>query len=223
MQGFQYHVDLVFCIDATGSMAPVMEEVKSNALRLHSEIMSALGEKDKFVDVMRIKVIAFRDVYDDSSNAFEISDFMELPKQAKDFEAFVRALKTEGGGDEPENGLEALAMALKSDWTKSGTKRRHVIAFWTDASAHPLEKAATAKPAGYPGDMPGSFNELTDLWEGQGVDVAAKRLLLFAPDASPWSQVQDWENTAWFASRAGSGLDELSYKEILNAVVNSVS
>ena len=32
MQGLTYHVDLDFCIDATGSMAPVIDQAKEHAL-----------------------------------------------------------------------------------------------------------------------------------------------------------------------------------------------
>jgi hypothetical protein len=221
MQGFEYHVDLVFCIDATGSMAPVIQTVKDNALRFHGDVMKALAESDRHVDRMRVKVIGFRDVYDNEEDAFVTSDFMELPSQETEFQAFVTGLRAGGGGDEPESGLEALAMAIKSDWTREGAKRRHVIVVWTDASAHPLEKSASAS-AGYPAGIPKSIDELTDLWEGQEVELSSKRLILFAPDAEPWSVIQGWTNLVWAPSRAGEGLDDLNYKEIVNTIVHSL-
>ena len=39
----KYHVDLVMCIDATGSMSPVINEVKANA-KFCSECGTKLGE-----------------------------------------------------------------------------------------------------------------------------------------------------------------------------------
>lgn len=222
MQGFEYHVDLVFCIDATGSMAPILETVKTNALRFHADVMKALAESDRHVDKMRIRVIGFRDIYDNEGDAFEESEFVELPAQAAEFESFVRGLRPTGGGDEPENGLEALALAIKSDWTKEGAKRRHVVVLWTDASAHPLEKSSSA-PASYPAGLPKTIEQLGDLWEGQALEIASKRLILFAPDAEPWAVIGPmWTHTIWAPSRGGEGLDELNYKEIVNTIVHSL-
>jgi len=124
------------------------------------------------------------------------------------------------GGDEPESALEALAVAIKSAWTREGQRQRHLIVLWTDASAHPLEKANSGRPATYPNDMPGSLNDLTDLWAGQDINFGAKRLIFYAPDADPWSVIGathgGWENTIWYPSRAGHGLDELRYSEIID-------
>ncbi|MDR0602981.1 MAG: hypothetical protein LBG80_01590 [Bacteroidales bacterium] len=46
-QGVKYSVDMVLCIDATGSMSPVIEKVKSNALSFHGDVEKALAEKGK--------------------------------------------------------------------------------------------------------------------------------------------------------------------------------
>lgn len=221
MQGFEYHVDLVFCIDSTASMIPVLDEVKTNALRFHGDVLSALNAKGKHVDKMRIKVVAFRDLYDDMATAFEQSEFFSLPEEASRFETFVRKLQPIGGGDEPESGLEALALALNSEWTRGGAKRRHVVVLWTDASAHALEKASGV--TGAPPGIPATFDDLTDFWQGQSADLSARRLILFAPEAQPWTTISEvWEGVVWVQSRAGSGLDELSHEEIVSTIVNSV-
>jgi len=226
MQPFQYHVDMALCIDATGSMGPVLEQVKTNALRFYSDISAALTEKSKVIAGMRVRVVAFRDFYVDGDRALQSSEFFSLPEQAAQFERFVKELRADGGGDEPESALEALAVAIKSPWTREGQRQRHLIVLWTDASAHPLEKASTDMPSNYPSGMPGNLSELTDLWAGQEINFGAKRLIFYAPDAEPWSVIGatngGWENAIWYPSRAGHGLDDLTYKEIINAIVNSV-
>jgi hypothetical protein len=63
--------------------------------------------------------------------------------------------------------LEALAVAIKSDWVRTGDRRRHVVVLWTDASAHRLEDASRRGTAGYPSDLPASFADITAMWEGQ--------------------------------------------------------
>jgi hypothetical protein len=206
-------------------MSPIIQTVKENALRFYSDITKALDESGRHVDRMRVKVIGYRDVYDDPNTAFDESPFFEIPAQQSAFEEFVRSLKPTGGGDEPESGLEALAMALQSDWTREGSKRRHVTVLWTDASAHALERQSSA-PSGYPSGLPKTLDELTDMWAGQTLELSSKRLILFAPEAEPWSTIGadeiGWENTVWVASRAGQGLDELSYGEVVNAIVHSL-
>jgi hypothetical protein len=112
-----------------------------------------------------------------------------------------------------------LGLALKSDWEKGNfSKQRYVVVVYTDASAHSLEKGE--KPSNYPKNIPKTFDELTDYWHE--MPVSAKRLVLFAPDASPWTVVSRWENTVHYVSEAGNGLEELDEDQILNAIANSI-
>lgn len=224
MQGLTYSVDIVMCIDCTGSMAGIMDTVKANALKFYPDLKSALDAKDKHVDTLRIKVIAFRDFYADGTEAIDESSFFTLPDQQTNFQSFVSGLVPKGGGDEPENGLEALALAMRSDWNKSGDRRREIIVMYTDASAHQLD-SPMAKPSNYPSDIPKNFNELTDWWTGQDtyVSQSAQRLIIYAPDSKPWADISnEWENSIHYASQAGMGLKELDYETILSAIVKSV-
>jgi len=95
---------------------------------------------------------------------------------------------------------------------------------WTDAPAHPLEKRSTANLDNCPATIPTNFDDLSDWWEGQDkVSGSAKRLILFAPDEFPWSDIANyWENTAHFPSKAGGGLEEVTYNEILSVIEKSI-
>lgn len=221
-QGMKYAVDIVFCIDATGSMSPIIETVKAGTLRFHDDLIAAMNVKSKVIDALRVKVISFRDYWADGSDAIVESSFFTLPADKDRFSAFVRNIRADGGGDDPENGLEALAMAIKSDWSREGTKSRHLVVVYTDAPAHALERPS--KPAGYPSGLPANINELTGMWEGQSyVSKTGKRLILHSPDADPWTPIANsWEHTVHYASRAGEGMAEVTYNEILNAIANSV-
>lgn len=223
-QGFTYAVDIVLVIDATGSMGSIIDRVKSGALRFHDELGKVMAEKDKHVDELRVRVVVFRDYYAGDEEPLVASEFFALPEQQDSFARFVGSIRATGGGDEPENSLEALVTAMRSPWTGSGTKRRHVIVVWTDASAHPLEKKAGSKPARYPADMPADFDALTDLWEGQEVmDSSAKRLVVFAPDAYAWTDISNhWESVLHYPSNSGDGLSEVDYGTILESIANSV-
>ena len=225
-QGLQYHIDIVFCIDCTGSMGPVIELVKEKVRKFPIDLKDALAKKEKEVHELRIRVVAFRDFASDS-DALEVSEFfmVEPSIDSANFESFVNRLVASGGGDEPESGLEALAVALGSDWTDKGDRQRHLIVMFTDASAHHLEKRIGAIPSAFTDVVPADFSGLFDNWEGgQAVKLkkAARRLIIFGPDDYPWNEIGDtWGQTVYLPSQAGKGLEDVEYSTILDTVANS--
>lgn len=223
LDGFRYQIDIVMCIDSTGSMAHLIEEVKGNALRFYEDLARVLSHKQRSIDQLRVKIVAFRDYYEDGDKAMTISDFFVLPEKNEDFHSFVRNVRADGGGDPPETSLEALALAIKSEWIR-GSKGRQIIVLWTDTTAHPLERNLAAKPANYPAGMPQNFDALTDLWgDSTYIDEKPKRLILYAPDENPWSVISEhWDNVIHYPSQAGKGLEELDYKTILDTIANSI-
>ena len=223
MQGLQYKVDLIFCIDKTGSMSPVIDMVKEHAIKFYDDMGEVFKKKHKDVDALRIKVIAFGDVDFDKEKWLAESDFYDMPSQKSEFESFVQTIHAEGGGPTPENGLEALTLAINSDWCKDGDKRRHVVVVYTDAPTHTLEHTQSLSSPHYPDGMPSSFDDLSDIWlDEQDSDRYNQRLVLFAPDAYPWSDMYThWEGVIQMASQAGKGLEEYDYNVILDTIANS--
>ncbi len=218
-----YAVDIVFCIDVTGSMTPVLDAVKANALRFYEDVQTNLTAKGKSVDELRVRVIAFRDFSVDDDGALQESSFYTLPDEQLAFSGFVDGLVAQGGGDAPESGLEAVALAINSPWTRHGDRRRQVVVVWTDAPAHPLNFAVL--PPDLASSVPTSFSSLTDLWEDpQGpVGSSSKRLILFAPDGPGWTDISaNWENVVHHPSQAGGGLSEIDYGTIVDSIGNSV-
>lgn len=98
-RGLRYAVDIVFCIDVTGSMTPIIDQVKNNALRFYDDVQSNLTAKGKNVDQLRVRVIAFRDFAADGEAALDESPFFTLPDDRARFSEFVNGLVAEGGGD----------------------------------------------------------------------------------------------------------------------------
>ena len=87
----EYYVDIVMCIDATGSMAPIIDEVKGNAMSFYQRFLDAMEENDKEGAQLRIKVISFRDYGCDDEPMTE-SQFFTLSDQNDEFKAFVNGI-----------------------------------------------------------------------------------------------------------------------------------
>jgi hypothetical protein len=157
---------------------------------------------------LRINVIGFRDLYCDGDYALETSRFFYLPEETSEFESFVNGLEAKGGGDIPESSLEALAKAMQVDWCRTiddSIRKRHVIVLFTDASAHPFEKARGYTGKNYPARMPDSYSGLVDMWFNQNakipvtLDQTAKRIAIFAPEGlEPWGNLSEDFNVSYF-------------------------
>lgn len=217
-----YCVDIVMCIDATGSMAPIIDEVKKNAKSLYGQFVDGMEIQGKSVGKLRTKIIAFRDYICDSQPMVE-SDFFELPGQAHLLESFLDGIEACGGGDDPECAFEAISLALKSDWTTDGAKRRHVVVVFTDAPALPLRERAGCP--GYPADMPRDFAELSAIWEGSyqlDGPYASKwgRLIAFVPHDESWKKLESW-NRFTSAYTSGKGCSDIDMQNIVDTVVGS--
>lgn len=215
-----FNVDIVMCIDATGSMSPIISEVKKNALSFYQKFVEGMEERDSCFDQLRIKVIAFKDFEYDLNPMVE-SKFFVMGKEDAEFRDFVNGIEASGGGDCSENSLEALALAMKSDWVRTGAIRRHVIIMYTDAPA--LQLSARANRVGYLEDMPKDLEELTKMWEVGCMEKRAKRLLIFAPDCAPWSEIgMEWYNTFHTESKLGAGCDDTDIETLIQLIAGCI-
>lgn len=233
---FTYHVDIVLCIDCTESMDNILNIVKSRALGFHSDIQDAMRSEGKEIDQLRVRVVAFRDylAYDEErikktrcNEPMLVTDFFKLPEEAHKLEVSVKSLQPIGGGDEPEDALEALAYAIRSDWSTDATKNRHIIVLWTDQAPHKIGYAKMASR--YPMGMAASFGELSEWW-GDKYDCgfmplqSAKRLILFAPNAGAWKDISEsWDNVIHLPSKAGDHLENVDYQVILSCIRQTIS
>lgn len=229
------NVDIVFVIDATGSMQPLIDKVKSLTLSFRERLEEGLEKNKRKISSLRIKVIVFRDYYCDP-NAMLESSFFILPEENKKFHDFVSSIQADGGGDEPESSLEALALAMRSDFVRDGDKKRHVIVLFTDAPAHPYEKVLEGRPSNYPDKMFCNLGELYQAWgTGQGslgfsgtnlhrMDKEAKRLVLFTPNVYPWNEIAgDLENVIRKELDSGKGGKDLNLDDVIALVANSIA
>lgn len=221
-----YNVDVVFCIDVTESMRPYLDSVKQRALEFHALLKADMLARKKGVDEIRVRVVSFRDLGHEGPDAVEASRFYKLPEDSESFAAFVADLKPIGGGDLPESGLEALAVAIRSPWQRDRPRRRHVIVMCTDAPAHPLgkfEMRRHGQEAAWPTTMAGLHAMWGDSADEGEMELKSKRLLLFTPECTPWSGiVESWENSIAVPSPAGAGLRDAELAEVIDIIAGSI-
>ena len=220
----QYNVDIVFCIDVTGSMEDLIKLVQKNVSCFYEDVQRAAEKANKHIDVFRVRIIAFRDYLADNGDAMSSTAFFTLPDDNDKFQKCVNSLVPLGGDDDQEDALEALAFAIRSRWNNDSKKKRHLIVVWTDDDAHDLG-FGKASPA-YPEGMAEDIRELTAWWgdyDAPGyMDQDAKRLILFAPAKPHWLQIaKGWNKVLHVESEAGKGLSEFDYKQIADAILQT--
>ena len=121
--------DIVPCIDVTGSMKPCIEGVK-NSLNQFVEGLQTAAEVD-----FRIRPIFFKDLHDPTykGSPWTIGSFSS---DINDFKRELASAVADGGGNnaDGESGLDALYMAIHSDWRPDAHR---TIIFMTDEDSHP--------------------------------------------------------------------------------------
>lgn len=190
-------VDVVMCIDVTGSMSSIINTVKYNAIGFYDAFKACCDSHGIQLTGLNTQVVAFRDKYFDGSSWLQTSDTYWLPEQKSEFSSFVNGLYATGGGDTPESGLEALQTAFnKTDWSVDDGYHRQVIILWTDAPY------LINNDIGHFSDV--ELSELKAQWDAM---PSGRRLVLFAPygtvydsyyghgyNSGDWGNLDSWKN-----------------------------
>lgn len=222
-----YTVDVVFCIDVTASMTPHLDQQKKLASVFDRVLQSELNKREKEIEKLRCRIVWFRDLGESSEDAIGATPFFTLPSQQHLLAAELDSLVASGGGSYPESSLEALWTAMNSDWQIVGKRRRHIIVLATDDSAHPLGKFPyELEQVKFP--TPKDVVELEKRWGITGMDEHAvmdknaRRLVIFAPDKTPWGLLESWPQVIWYPSAAGEGLNKTEFEQICAGIAESV-
>jgi hypothetical protein len=140
-------VDLVFLMDATGSLEICIEQVKNN-LRGFIELLTGEATNQSPVKEWRAKVVGFRDFEWDDEPLVD-NPFTDDPSV---LESQLTNLEAKGGGDIPESLLEGIyhcatmeqtgqGEALSPDkWRYRGSGARVVIVFTDAPFKEPMEQ-----------------------------------------------------------------------------------
>ena len=189
-----YVIDIVFCVDTTSSMEPQINAIKENILKLPNQFFESMDEEGKTLQQLRIKVISFKDAKNDPVPLKE-SKFFIMPDELPQLEAFLKRLYLSKAKSGNANALEAIALALKSDWAPAGALLRHEIILFSNNAAYKLGECSNNEFM--PGGMAKDLDELHSWWEGISLDSAYRakggRLLCFVPNKYPWIDIQTWD------------------------------
>jgi hypothetical protein len=119
-------LDLVFVMDTTGSMGPELADLQANLVGIIRVLARLSGS-------LRIGFVAFKDRGDAYlTRVYPLQRMNEA--HAAELVNFVRGLRAQGGGDDPEPVDEALVAALAMPWRADAQGRIIVIG---DAAVHP--------------------------------------------------------------------------------------
>jgi|JFJP01.1.fsa_nt_gi hypothetical protein len=219
-----YSIDWCFCIDNTNSMTSFLENVKQQVIDFPKKLETDMREYRKIIDQHRIRIIVFSDFnLCPSEKAIISSPFFSLPNEQSSFEKFIKNIKPELETSNCSNSLEALALAIKSPWETNPIfrKKRQIIVLYTDKSAYPLENNSSQQIS-YLQDISKSFAQLMNEWDK--LSLRSKRLVLFAPEVSPWNEIfNSCDNAIQFLSQAGEGLKNSEMDEILAVLHKNIA
>ena len=223
-------IDIVFVIDGTGSMGPCLEKVKNAARTFYQRFNEEMVLMGSEVTSLRVKNIIFRDYKDDGDLAMVESDFFELPTDDTEFENDLASIPATGGGDIPENGLEALHFAFNSDFNTPGPKDRQVIVLFSDADC--LDLGERRDCPNYPADMV-DMDGLINEWimpdsvardQSCKLNKRGKRLLVYAPNSSKYKDfVADLPGAHFIPVELSTGLYEFNFDDIIKIIAASAS
>ncbi len=100
-------LDILFLLDATGSMADEIDQIKDSLLSISSRISDLPSQPD-----LRFGMVAYRDRGDEF-----VTRVYDFEADALRFLDTIRGVVADGGGDDPESLNEALHVAVhEPDW-----------------------------------------------------------------------------------------------------------
>ena len=146
-------VDIVFLMDATGSMANCIRKLNENVMLFFKSLTEKIGNTLPPVKDWRAKVVGFRDYECDGAADWLVDnpftrDICELQRQ-------LDALETTGGGDAPESLLDAMYTVISAPKSERGAedpwmwRERHeakrAVVIFTDAPFKPVMVAPACR------------------------------------------------------------------------------
>jgi len=221
-------VDIVFLLDATGSMQTCIDQLKTNIETFIDTLTGKDANNATPVKDWRARVIGFRDFTVDAQPWIE-NPFVRDPAALK---GQLAALVADGGGDEPESLIDALYKVASTPaapaegpedagmWRARYSASRAVVVF-TDATYKPTMSIPEA--------VGGTVADLSNKCAENGIVVC-----LFAPDFPIYGTITDIPRLEYFAiplppganpqqALAAFTTDQANFQETLKQLARTVS
>ena len=184
--------DIVFLIDVSGSMAPVIDALKQNIGTFVDSLSKGEGNNVSPVRDWRAKAVGYRD-FEEDAEPFIDHPFVD---DVEALRAQLAGLRAEGGGDEPESLLDALYRIANMGQTDKGAQSydpgrwryrsdaARVVVVFTDASYKPTMSIPEATGGGLPDVVNAIINNRVIL-------------SLFAPDMPGYDEMSMIDKSEW--------------------------
>jgi hypothetical protein len=188
--------DIVFLIDVTGSMAPVIDALRTNIETFIDSLSKGDANNAPAVKDWRGKVVGYRDIESSEAEGLPWIEDHPFVRDAVALKAQLAGLRANGGGDEPESLLDALYTIATMEASPKGaqaeeaTKWRYrsdaarVVVVFTDASFKETMSVPAAKG--------GSLQDVANV-------VMANRIILslFAPNFEGYDRLSQIDKSEW--------------------------
>jgi hypothetical protein len=188
--------DVVFLIDVTGSMAPIIDALRKNIEAFVDSLSSGGANNAAPVRDWRGKVVGYRDIEAASSEGVEWLEDHPFVRDTAALKTQLASLKAQGGGDEPESLLDALYKVATMEATPKGSQSEdpnkwryrsdaaRVVVVFTDASFKETMSIPEAKG--------GSLQDVANV-------VMANRIILslFAPNFEGFDRLSQIDKSEW--------------------------
>lgn len=219
-------LDMVMCIDNTGSMDDCLDYVKQNAMSFYTDLRDYCQTENIDITSMRLRVVQFGDL---GETPIRSTGFLRMPDEEQAYSDYLKDINPYGGGaNGGESGLEALATAIASPWStptaRADTKTvtyttHHIIVLYTDEDALPLGDPETHAAGHYPDAMPANMDELRESWQR----VPDAQLILFAPEERAWNEIAgQWKGVTHDATPLSTLCTGDGYQAVLKAICHSL-
>ena len=188
--------DVVFLIDVSGSMAPIIDALRKNIEAFVDSLSSGGANNAAPVRDWRGKVVGYRDIEAAASENLEWIEDHPFVRDTAALKAQLASLKAQGGGDEPESLLDALYKVATMEATPKGSQSEdpdkwryrsdaaRVVVVFTDASFKETLSIPEAKG--------GSLQDVANV-------VMANRIILslFAPNFEGYDRLSQIDKSEW--------------------------
>lgn len=153
-------LDLVFCVDLTGSMGGLITAARGHIGR----VLDAL--KTELKDDLRVGLVGYRD-HSDGPKLLQVEP---LTTDVEKVRAAINDAKVDGGGDAPEAVFAGLVRCLELPWAEGSYR---VVLLIGDAPPHSVGAGGDS----YPRDPTGySLDDIANRMETEGLFVHALSL-----------------------------------------------